>query len=863
MPDKEPGTLPGEPEARPAAERRRRGKRHEKIFVVLAVLGLLLLVAIQRRLLNLGPGLSSNQGVVTLVSINLSILTLTLLLFLILKGLYRVFFERQAYGSLQTKMVVSFISLSLIPTILIFYFAYRLVGHGGETWFSQNQAELAANSIAAVEEAADIRGKLFPALARGALWEFAGSDCARRAADDPSTIGPGHSASGALCADSELADLRERFGLASLEWYAPDGRRLASSSIPLPGGAPPVLDASVLGQGPSADGPVVIEPASEGVALRRLVFPVPVTASAGDPWTTTADFAPGARAFESAVTATSYAQPGASGTAVSTPGAPVGRLPSPDLSPASPGVAADTSIAFLGVTPTASQAAPDARSDASSFSGAAVDPSRDGSPGFPADAPSPVPAPLGYLAAGDDGPEGEAASLESLREGLLRAEAALGIERPFRVSQLTSLAAVTLLAVFLSVWIGSHLAGSLAAPVTELVEGTRRVAGGDLDFVLTPVHRSGEMADLVAAFNQMTAELKSSYAETDRRRRFVEAVLAQVSSGVMVLAGDLSVVDMNQAAVEMLRLPPGEARRDPARGPVKELAGPIGSGTPPKGYLRLALPGGDSLSLMVDRAPLKGEGGDTLGWLITFDDISELEKAQRLSAWREVARRIAHEIKNPLTPISLAAQRLNRRFGPRLESEEDYGVFTESTGVIIRQVDGMRRLVDEFSQFARLPQADPRPSDISRVAEEAVALFRGAQPGVEFSLNVPERPPLFLFDPEQIGRAVANLISNACRAVKGAGKVVLDVGFDPDSGVELTVSDDGPGIPPEIRERVFEPYVTGGDGQGLGLAIVKAIVTDHGGFVRVFDRTPKGTAFTLTLPFKDPAAASGPEGAGA
>jgi two-component system nitrogen regulation sensor histidine kinase NtrY len=478
----------------------------------------------------------------------------------------------------------------------------------------------------------------------------------------------------------------------------------------------------------------------------------------------------------------------------------------------------------------------------------------------PRTSPGPPAAPLGYLAAGDDGLEGLKARLADLRDGIEKSEAALGIERPFRVGQLTSLAAVTLLAVFLAVWIGSHLAGSLSAPVTELVEGTRRVAGGDLDFVLTPVHRSGEMADLVAAFNQMTMELKASYAETDRRRRFAETVLGQVSSGVMVLDTELNVVDMNQAAAEMLKTSAELARVGAGRtGPVQDLIGPIGAGPPPRGHLRLALADGRSLSLTVDRAPLKGEGGDTLGWLITFDDVSELEKAQRLSAWREVARRIAHEIKNPLTPISLAAQRLRRRFSQRLgaggapggEDDRDFQVLDESTEVIIRQVDGMRRLVDEFSQFARLPQADPRPSDIAKVATDALALFREEHPGVEFETLVRARPPLFLFDPEQIGRAVGNLVSNACRAVKGAGEVSVEIDMDPVSGVEVSVSDDGPGVPPEMRDRIFEPYVTGGEGQGLGLAIVKAIVSDHGGFVKVFDRKPRGTTFTLTLPFRE------------
>ncbi|MDR2613445.1 MAG: HAMP domain-containing protein [Deltaproteobacteria bacterium] len=748
-------SLPDETEARQPDARRIRAKKYERALIVLAVLGLLLLVAIQRRLLNLGPGLSSNQGVITLVSINLSILTLALLLFLILKGLYRLFFERQAYGSLQTKMVVSFISLSLIPTLLIFYFAYRLVGRGGETWFSENQVETTRLSIAAVERALSVHGRVFPALARGALREFAAAAAApcpggsAPAGDGPGTAdaapGPGRAAppaAPAFCwpggAGAALAAALEAQGLSTLEWYGPDGRRLAAAAgQDAPGGPPPPLDAEAVRPSPPRDGaPALEKTALPGAVLRRLVLPLP-----GDP--------------------------------------------------------------------------------------------------------------PGYLVAGDLVSEAMEANLAQLREGLRKSEAALGIERPFKVSQLTSLAAVTLLAVFLAVWIGSHLAGSLAAPVTELVEGTRRVAGGDLDFVLTPVHRSGEMADLVAAFNQMTSELRGSYADADRRRRFAETVLRQVSSGVLVLDSGHGILDMNQAASAMLRCTPAEARSGGCGGPVRELLDSVGPGRPRKAHARLRLPDGGTLSLMADRAALKDEGGSTLGWLITFDDVSELEKVQRLSAWREVARRIAHEIKNPLTPISLAVQRLRRKFAGRLAGEEDFPAFEESTEVILRQVDGMRRLVDEFSQFARLPQAEPRPADVARTAEETLALFRGAHPEIEFSLDVRNRPPLFLFDPEQIGRAVQNLLANACSAVRGAGRVELEIDLDPAAGVEITVSDDGPGVPPDIRDRIFEPYVTGGDGQGLGLAIVKAIVNEHGGFVRVFDRKPRGTSFTVTLPLRE------------
>jgi two-component system nitrogen regulation sensor histidine kinase NtrY len=409
---------------------------------------------------------------------------------------------------------------------------------------------------------------------------------------------------------------------------------------------------------------------------------------------------------------------------------------------------------------------------------------------------------------------------------------------------------VTLLAVFLSIWIGSHLAGSLAGPVTELVEGTRKVAKGNLDYVLTPVHKSGEMAQLVKAFNQMTAELRESYSEIDRRRRFVETVLKQISSGVLVLDLDHHLVNLNQAARNMLDLE-DMALGGPEPDYLKPLLGQPGG--PLKNREHIFLEVGDKvLSLTVSRTRLRDEEGRELGDLVTFDDISELEKAQRMAAWREVAKRIAHEIKNPLTPISLSAQRLKRRFGHMPESETDRAIFDECTSVIVRQVENMRNLVDEFSQFARLPEINPKPADFVKVIEDSLSLFRSAHPGLEFTLTVNKAPKIFTFDPEQIGRVVTNLLSNSAAATAGHGRIDLVIDIDDLTGVSLTVSDNGPGLKPEVRDRIFEPYVTSGhgEGKGLGLAIVNTIVRDHEGFIRVADNHPKGTSFIITLPYR-------------
>jgi two-component system nitrogen regulation sensor histidine kinase NtrY len=441
-------------------------------------------------------------------------------------------------------------------------------------------------------------------------------------------------------------------------------------------------------------------------------------------------------------------------------------------------------------------------------------------------------------------------NLSEIRQGLQTHLAALGISRPFRVTQMTSLAGVTLLAVFISIWIGSRLASSLAAPVTELVEGTRRVAKGELDFVLTPTHKSGEMAHLVSAFNQMTSELKESYSEIDRRRRFVETVLKQVSSGVLILDLENHLVNLNQAAREMLGLTYFKLEGGPEPAIIKTIVGPADNLSQARYHVFLELEN-KVLSLTLRRTTLIDEEGRALGYLVTFDDLSELEKAQRLAAWREVAKRIAHEIKNPLTPISLSAQRLRRRFAKRLNDEQDGSIFDECTNVIVRQVENMRNLVDEFSQFARLPEINPRPANFIRVIEELVSLFRGAHPNLTLCLNITNRPDTFIFDPEQIGRAVTNLLVNAAQATLGRGRLELAVDLDDLAGVTLTVADDGPGLPPNIRDRIFEPYVTSGQGgQGLGLAIVNAIIRDHGGYIRVSDNFPKGTIFIITLPYR-------------
>jgi two-component system nitrogen regulation sensor histidine kinase NtrY len=242
--------------------------------------------------------------------------------------------------------------------------------------------------------------------------------------------------------------------------------------------------------------------------------------------------------------------------------------------------------------------------------------------------------------------------------------------------------------------------------------------------------------------------------------------------------------------------------------------------------------------------------------VLAFDDLTELLKAQRLAAWREVAQRIAHEIKNPLTPIQLSAQRLRRRLASD-RSPEEKRLLEEATATIIQEVDGLRQLVDEFSRFARMPALTPKSTDLARLLEGVVVLYRESHPGLAIRAAFsPDLPPIEV-DPDQIKRAVLNLVDNAVEAVGGAGEVVIQTAWLPESHrARIVVTDDGPGIAAEDRERLFMPYFsTKATGMGLGLPIVHQIVSDHGGTIRVEDNAPHGSRFVIELPAGRPVAA--------
>jgi two-component system nitrogen regulation sensor histidine kinase NtrY len=265
---------------------------------------------------------------------------------------------------------------------------------------------------------------------------------------------------------------------------------------------------------------------------------------------------------------------------------------------------------------------------------------------------------------------------------------------------------------------------------------------------------------------------------------------------------------------------------------------------------------GQQVPLQMSLSVLSDEQGKELGKVIVFDDLSAVQSAQRAAAWTEVARRIAHEIKNPLTPIRLAAQRLQRKFSKDIEDP----AFEECTHMIINQVDDLKYLVNEFSKFARMPKSRPRLDSLQRVVDEALILFRQAHKEIHFDVELDRTLPAFLFDPEQIRRVITNLVDNAIAAVEGVEdpRVELKTSYDNVLKiVRLSVTDNGKGLPEHLRSRVFEPYVTTKrTGTGLGLAIVKRSVEDHNGFVRAFANQTGGSRFVVELPVVVPESSS-------
>lgn len=409
---------------------------------------------------------------------------------------------------------------------------------------------------------------------------------------------------------------------------------------------------------------------------------------------------------------------------------------------------------------------------------------------------------------------------------------------------------VSLILLLSSVWIGFWFANRLVAPIRRLIGAAELVSSGNLD-VQVPVKPSeGDLASLGATFNGMTNQLRSQRDELlkanemlDTRRRFTEAVLAGVTAGVIGLDPHGTVNLVNRSAETILNLSAKSLTGRPLQDAVPELSDVVNAVIKRKQRLaqgQIKLVRAEQERNITVRVTTEGAGPSEHGYVVTLDDITELVSAQRTSAWADIARRIAHEIKNPLTPIQLSAERLKRKYGRVIEQDRE--VFEQCTDTIIRQVGDIGRMVDEFSSFARMPRAVLAEHDIAEAVRQAVFLISVTRPDIEMRLNIPGEPVICVCDQRLIAQAVTNIVKNASEALVAscmeAGEtpwIAVDLMVD-DATVRIGVTDNGCGLPQQNRHRLLEPYMTTRDkGTGLGLAIVRKIIEDHGGTVTLED----------------------------
>lgn len=426
-------------------------------------------------------------------------------------------------------------------------------------------------------------------------------------------------------------------------------------------------------------------------------------------------------------------------------------------------------------------------------------------------------------------------------------------------------AVVTLLVLLAAILIGLVVANQIARPIGRLILAAERVRSGDLSVRVPEAPTDDEIAGLLRAFNRMTGqlaaqrtELMDAYGQIDERRRFTEAVLSGVSAGVIGLDAKGLIELPNRAASELLGTDLFAAIGRPVSEIVPEFKELLEAAQkmperPQTAEVQIGPP--NHRRTLLVRISVDHRTERTQGFVVTFDDITELQAAQRKAAWADVARRIAHEIKNPLTPIQLAAERLKRRFAKEITTDPE--TFAQCAETIVRHVGDIRRMVDEFSAFARMPQPVIRPEDIGRIAREALVLERAAHPDILWQTHIPERGPIAPCDRRLIGQALTNLLQNASDAITMRGNadgcITLAVETDAEF-VRITVTDNGIGLPEGDRSRLTEPYVTHKPkGTGLGLAIVKKIMEDHGGRLSLEDGPNSvGAVAVLALPLKGP-----------
>jgi two-component system nitrogen regulation sensor histidine kinase NtrY len=725
-------------------------KRRKREFIL--ILGILVVVAlmtfVESRIINFGADIAVSNTVLMFILINVNLLLLVLMIYLVFRNLVKLIYDRRrnVLGSkIRTKLVIAFVSLTLLPTIVLFFFSINFITSSIEFWFNVPVEQALENSLW-------VGGRIYSRAEennRFLLERISYQVKAKNLLDSKNQEALSH----------YIRIVQREFNLDALEVYAPTSERLTFALAPR-------LENEYFGIISAED--FQKELPSEGVRSVSQTIP--------------------------------------SGEFVKT----IGTVPFA----VQPGEALGFVVATILIAPDLSE------------------------------------------------------NLQFIRRGFSEYQQIKLLKKPIQITYYISLSIVALLVLFCAIWFGFFMARSISLPIKELAEGTRRVADGELSYSINPLG-DDEFGSLVKSFNQMTKDLRSSRGqlelsarmlrnqniEIEEKRRFMEIVLKSVSAGVVTLDAKGIISTMNKSAEKMLNLKSEQILNKSFKhlltGQFLELANDIMDSLPVSRGDTIELPlkltiEGRPRSFLISVNALKDDAGQHMGTLMVFDDLTELEKGQRMAAWREVARRIAHEVKNPLTPIALSAQRLKRKYAQFVDDT----IFEECTETIISQVELIRNLVNEFSSFARFPSANPAPCHLMPVVEETLALYREGHSAINFKINNTSDIPILNIDRQQMKQALLNLIDNAIGALKGTGNITISVAHDPIlKRVRMEIADDGPGISNEDKTRLFQPnFSTKKTGMGLGLTIVNTIIADHNGMINVQDNTPRGAKFVIELP---------------
>ncbi|MBI5640692.1 MAG: HAMP domain-containing protein [Nitrospirae bacterium] len=435
---------------------------------------------------------------------------------------------------------------------------------------------------------------------------------------------------------------------------------------------------------------------------------------------------------------------------------------------------------------------------------------------------------------------------------------------PIKANYLLILGFFTLMTVFMALWVALRIARGITDPIQTLAQATEQVAKGNLDTNID-IHREDEIGLLVISFNNMVRELKENkeslhrtLTESDRRRLIIENILENVNSGVIFLDAAGNILTVNGAACAILDISPADIlnrnysvllsmlKSEELKETVKNIRVKEFRGLEKE----VRVTAGDRRVLLRIFITTIGDPQNFMGTLVVFDDLTEIVRAQKALAWEEVARRIAHEIKNPLTPIKLSTDHMMKKWQ---NGDEDFGqVFERSTKTIIKEVESLKRLVNEFSRFGKMPEINKTPCYMSHILEGVVNLYTDYK-GLEIASSKQDDEPLVEVDAEQFKRVIINIVENAIQAMHGKGTIHISLYHNSaENRVYIDIADNGPGIREEDKEKLFLPYFsTKKYGTGLGLAIASRVVTEHRGYIRIKDNKPSGSIFTIELPMRE------------